>query len=260
MSDLSSTPAQAASPTPAKSSARSLTYAAWMRAAGEEQTRLVRLLDGLTDEQWRSPTDCDGWSVRDIVAHLAGAAASTATLRELVRQAWLSRRIGTEGDLVDRMNQVQVSERLDLVPADLTADLVLQARRGLASRRRLPAPLRALRLPFGPPLGTRPLGYLMGRIYTRDAWMHRIDLARAAGAPLELTAEHDGALVEDVVAEWAGAHGSAYKLTLTGVAGGSWRAGDPPAAEALRLDAVEFVRTMSGRAAGAGLLARGVPF
>jgi hypothetical protein len=90
--------------------------------------------------------------------------------------------------------------------------------------------------------------------------MHRIDIARATGIPLELTAEHDGALVEDVVAEWAGMHGAAYDLTLTGVAGGTWRAGEGTTVERLSLDAIEFARTMSGRAAGAGLLAQGVPF
>ncbi len=244
--------------TPGHTAARSLTYAQWMSAAEEERTRVLRLLAGLTDDQWQAPTDCEGWSVRDIVAHLAGAAASTATLRELVRQAWLGRRLGPRGDLVDRMNQVQVSERGGLSAAGLTADLELQTRRGLAARRRLPAPLRALPLPFGPPLGTRPLGYLMGRIYTRDAWMHRIDLARATGAPLELTAAHDGALVEDAVAEWAAAHDAAYDLVLTGEAGGTWRAGAPVAP--VRLDAIDFVRTLSGRASGEGLLAQGVPF
>jgi hypothetical protein len=99
----------------------------------------------------------------------------------------------------------------------------------------------------------------MGRIYTRDAWMHRIDLARATGAPLELTAKHDGAIVEDIVAEWALAHGAAYDLTLTGVAGGTWRSEQTPQTR-LRMDAVEFARTMSGRAAGDGLLAHSVPF
>jgi uncharacterized protein (TIGR03083 family) len=250
MTDMTSTPPRAA--------ARSLTYAQWMRAADEERTRLLRLLGGLTDDQWRAPTDCDRWSVRDIVAHLAGAAASTATVRELVRQARLGRRLGSEGDLVDRMNRIQVGERSGLSTAALTADLERQAARGLAARRRVPAPLRALPLPFGPPLGIRPLGYLMGRIYTRDAWMHRIDIARATGASLELTAAHDGALVEDVVAEWAAAHASAYHLVLAGAAGGTWRsdAGGAP----LCLDAIEFARTMSGRAEGEGLLARGVPF
>ena len=244
--------------TPARIAARSLTYAQWMRAADEERARLLPLLGRLTGDQWQAPTDCDGWSVRDIVAHLAGAAASTVTLRELIRQGRLGRRLGKEGDLVDRMNRVQVSERAAFTPADLIADLELQGRRGLAARRRLPAPLRAVPLPFGPPLGTRPLGYLMGRIYTRDAWMHRIDIARATGAPLELTAEHDGAFVEDVVAEWAAAHGASYDLVLTGTAGGTWRTGAGVAP--LRMDAIEFARTMSGRARGEGLLARGVPF
>ena len=253
MPDMTSTPARAA--------VRSLDYAAWMRAADEERTRLLRQLGGLTDDQWTAPTDCDGWAVRDIVAHLAGAAAGTATLRELLRQARLARRLGREGDLVDRMNQVQVSERSALPPAELVSDLEHHARRGLAARRRLPAPLRAVPLPFGPPLGTRALGYLMGRIYTRDAWMHRIDISRATGAPLELTAEHDGALVEDVVNEWAAAHGAAYDLTLTGIAGGgTWRGGEGAAAEPLTMDAIEFARTMSGRAPGEGLLANGVPF
>jgi uncharacterized protein (TIGR03083 family) len=246
--------------TPARTDVRALSYAAWMRGADEERTRLLRQLGGLTDDQWTAPTDCHGWSVRDIVAHLAGAAASTAALRELLRQAYLARRLGKHGDLVDRMNQVQVDERAAFSRSDLVADLDRQSQRGLAARRRLPGALRAVPLPFGPPLGTRPLGYLMGRIYTRDAWMHRIDIARATGIPLELTAEHDGALVEDVVAEWAGMHGAAYDLTLTGVAGGTWRAGEGTTVERLSLDAIEFARTMSGRAVGAGLLAQGVPF
>jgi len=40
-----------------------------------------------------------------------------------------------------------------------------------------------------------PMGYLTDAILTRDAWMHRVDLTRATGHPLELTADHDGARV-----------------------------------------------------------------
>jgi hypothetical protein len=100
----------------------------------------------------------------------------------------------------------------------------------------------------------------MGRIYTRDAWMHRVDLARATGAELELTGEHDGALIEDLVAEWAAAHGAAFALELGGLAGGRWSRGSVGAADTIRLDAVEFARTLSGRVPGEGLLARRVPF
>lgn len=128
----------------------------------------------------------------------------------------------------------------------------------MRARRRTPALLRALPIPFGPPLGTRPLGYLVGRIYTRDAWMHRVDIARATGRPLDLTPEHDGAIVADVVDEWARGHRRPFRLTLTGPAGGTWSSGQ--GGEELELDAVEFCRIMSGRAVGSGLLRHTVPF
>ena len=228
-----------------------------MAVAAEEYARLLRLLRGLDDAQWEAPTDCAGWQVRDVVAHLAGAAASTASQRELLRQARLGRRRGA-GDLVDRMNAVQVEERRSSGPGELIAELERNAARGLAARRRLPRPLRALRVPFGPPLGTRPLGYLMDRIYTRDAWMHRIDLARATGVELELTAGHDGAVVEDLVAEWAATHGIEADVRLDGPAGGRWTGtGD---GEPVDMDAVRFARTLSGRETGTGALALGVPF
>jgi hypothetical protein len=115
-----------------------------------------------------------------------------------------------------------------------------------------------VRLPFGPPLGTRRLDYLTDRIYTRDVWMHRIDIARATDRPPVLTADHDGRLVADVVAEWAGAHQQPFRLALTGPAGGTWSAG--AGGEQITLDAVEFCRIVSGRAPGTGLLAHPVPF
>jgi uncharacterized protein (TIGR03083 family) len=248
--------------TPAEATAapRALTYPQWMAAAAQEHRRLLRVLRGLDAEQWQAPTDCDGWEVRDIVAHLAGGAASTASLREQARLAWHARRLGRQGDLIDRMNEVQVEERRSLTPAALLSDLEAAAKRGLAARRRIPAPVRAIPVPFGPPLGTRPLGHLMGRIYTRDAWMHRVDLTRATGTALELTGEHDGAIIEDVVAEWAAAHGADYDLRLTGPAGGRWSRGTRAAAGRVDMDAVEFARALSGRAAGEDLLARRVPF
>ena len=35
-----------------------------------ERTHLLHVLDGLDEEQWRSPSLCAGWSVRDLVVHL----------------------------------------------------------------------------------------------------------------------------------------------------------------------------------------------
>jgi len=230
----------------------------WMSAATEEYRRLGALLTDLPDADWLRPTDCSEWDVRQMVAHLVGAAEAGASMRALVHQARLGRRLRPGEPGVDGMNAVQVQERADTAPARLRADLASMGARAVRRRSGLPAALRALPVPFGPPLGTKPLGYLMDRIYTRDAWMHRIDIARATGRDLELTAEHDGRIVADVVAEWARKHGQPYRLTLTGPAGGSFWAGS--AGGEITLDAVEFCRILSGRAAGGGLLAHAVPF
>jgi hypothetical protein len=91
--------------------------------------------------------------------------------------------------------------------------------------------------------------------------MHRVDAAHALGRPLGLTADHDGRIIADVVAEWARRHGQPFVLELTGPAGGTYtHRPDRPDAEHLSLDAVEFCRTLAGRALRAGLLATVVPF
>lgn len=235
-----------------------MTYGDWMAAAEDEYRRLDRLLRSLSDEDWSRRTDCTEWDVRAMVAHLVGAAASNASVRELVRQARAARRVDRDGDFVDKVNEVQVRERADRTPEQLVADLADVAPRAVRGRRRVPRPLRAVPVPFGPPLGTRPLGYVLGCIYTRDAWMHRVDISRVTGGDLEVTADHDGRIVADVVAEWAERHGAPYRLHLTGPAGGTWERGT--GGEELRLDAVEMMRVVSGRAPGTGLLATTVPF
>lgn len=230
----------------------------WMTASAEEYRRIGELLAGLGDEDWRRRTDCPEWDVRELVAHLVGNAEMSASMREMGRQQKLGRRLRPGAPGIDGMTAVQVQERAEVPPAQLVRDLADVARRAVRARGRIPAPIRAVPIPFGPPLGTRPLGYLMDRIYTRDAWMHRIDLARATGRPLELTPGHDGRIVADVVAEWAGVHGRPYALTLTGPAGGTFTRGS--GGESITLDAVEFCRVLSGRGAGSGLLASQVPF
>lgn len=243
------------SPSPASSPWRALSHDEWMSAAETEYRRLLEMFADIADEQWQHPTDCDEWDVRQVLAHLVGGALSTASLREL----WRLQRLGRAyRPGVDGMNDVEVSERADTPPAQLMTDLADAAERGLRARGRIPGVIRTIRVPFGPPLGVRSIGYLMDRIYTRDAWMHRVDVSRAIGRPLVLTPDHDGRIIADIVHEWAHDHRRSYDLTLTGIAGGHWTGGI--GAEPLTLDAVEFTRIMAGRAAGDGLLARQIPF
>lgn len=232
-----------------------LTHTEWMITAEREYQRLHDLLVATTPDGWHAPTDCDEWDVREIVSHLVGAAHGTASLRELRRQQKLGQPLRPG---VDGINDIQVLERADTSPDQLISDLGDAAERGVRARRRIPVALRVLRVPFGPPLGVRSVGYLMDRVYTRDAWMHRIDISRATGHPILLTADHDGRLVDDVVREWAHAHRQPFSLTLTGPAGGEWSSGI--GGQQLTLDAVQFCRVLSGRETGESLLAEQVPF
>ena len=65
----------------------------------------------------------------------------------------------------------------------------------------------------------------------------------------------------DVVAEWARRHGQPFTLHLEGPAGGSFTTDETgETGETITIDAVEFCRTVSGRAPGTGLLTQEVPF
>src|SRR4051812_33140385 len=87
------------------------THAEWMRLATVEYDRLVALLRDLDAAGWQRPTDCEAWDVRQIVAHLVGAAESNARVPEFLRQARLGRKLRAKRPLVDGINDVQVRER-----------------------------------------------------------------------------------------------------------------------------------------------------
>jgi len=120
-----------------------------------------------------------------------------------------------------------------------------------------PLPMRYAPIPFGPPVGWEPLKYLLDVGFTRDVWCHRIDVCCATNRPMQLTPEHDGRLVADIVAEWASIHGQPFELILEGPAGGTFAQGSD--GERVEVDAIDFVRTLSGRLPGSGILANPLP-
>ncbi|HSK55693.1 MAG TPA: maleylpyruvate isomerase family mycothiol-dependent enzyme [Jiangellales bacterium] len=227
--------------------------------ARTEYERFGALVDKLADHDWSRPTDCTGWEVRHVVAHVLGATEANAHPVEMVRQLRQARR-GTAFD-VDPISAAQLRTREHLHPAVLRARFHQAVPGAVAWRRRWSGPLGRVTFRVGAPIDeVWRVQHLMGTIYTRDTWMHRVDVCRATGVPMHLTGDHDGRIVADLVADWARRHGRPFRLTLTGPAGGGYvRTGDTPG-EPLRLDAVEFGRVLSGRAPGAGPLATRVPF
>jgi uncharacterized protein (TIGR03083 family) len=235
-------------------------------SAGLAETAYARFATALaevTPHQWALPTDCAGWTVRDLAGHLLGAMRSAASLRELgSQQVAIVRGVRQGlGSQVDVMTQVQIDRTAALTPAELVAQCQSLVRPAALGRRRTPGLVRRARFKadLGHAVERWSLGYLNDVILTRDAWLHLVDLHRALGTTQTLTAEHDGRIVADVVADWARRHGRPFTLTLTGPAGGTYATGGP-GGEEITLDAVEFCRILSGRAAGSGLLATPVPF
>ena len=224
--------------------------------AHEEYRRVATLADRLAPGDWARPTDCPGWTVRDVLAHVAGSMAGTA-LREGARQRRAAgQRVQSSGrSFLDEMNQLQIEERSGLPDAAVARELRDLIEDAVRARRRVPSLFRRAPIPGSSDRLT--LGDLVDVILTRDVWMHRVDVCRATDRQLQLTSEHDGRLVADVVCDWADRHGQAFTLHLTGVAGGTFaHAGGPR----LKLDAVEFCRVLSGRSVGEGLLATAVVF
>jgi uncharacterized protein (TIGR03083 family) len=235
-----------------------------MRLAADEYERIADAIAAIPADAWHRPTDCPDWDVRQLVCHVIGMSEMVSGIREGARQQKLAgSRAKAEGiALVDALTALQVAEKADWSPQRLVHQARAVAPRAARGRRLTPFFLRRKALPDPELVNGQPevwsLGYLIDTILTRDPWMHRVDLARATGVPLRLTAEHDGTLVADVVAEWAQRHGAPYDLTLTGPAGGHWTAG--AGADVIEMDAVEFCRVVSGRGEGSGLLTTQVPF
>ncbi len=107
--------------------------AVW-QAVHEERHRLVSDLEGLTLEQWQTPSLCPGWSVHDVVAHLIDSAVTTRIgfVRQMVTAGFDFDRANDHGvakhkaiDPVGTLNAFRaVTDRTDTPPGPLATRLV----------------------------------------------------------------------------------------------------------------------------------------
>ena len=233
------------------------------RANAEVEYRaLAEFVAALTPDEWGRPTDCTGWTVRHMVAHLAGAAQGCARPSVALRHNVKATVGALRGPLtpVDYLCASQIADRAALSDGEVGRDLQqwaalapggIAATPGFVLRQRLPR--------FA---GLRPgatLRYLFDTIYTRDVWLHRVDLARATGRPRAVSAadtEVVAQVIRDLDLEW---DGPAVDLTLTGPGGGSWTIGEGAPVVHVREDGVAFMRLLSGRSDECRLDAEGDP-
>ena len=125
-----------------------------MDRAEAEVGRLLHLVDLLTEDEWLQPTDCAGWSVKDILAHLLGMWQLQADPEDRARQLSIAtERAARNGTLrLDELTALQVAEHAQLPVGELREALRDAAPRALASRRALPPEVRAT--PYDPFAGS----------------------------------------------------------------------------------------------------------
>lgn len=122
-----------------------------------ERIGFAAFLDGLTPQQWDSPTLCELWTVRDVAIH-------TVSFDEL-GAASLVRRL-LKGKLnIHRTNAIGVAEYADRTPQQITALI------------RASAEPHGLTAGFG------------GRIALTDGMIHQQDIRRAIGIPRTIDTE-----------------------------------------------------------------------
>jgi uncharacterized protein (TIGR03083 family) len=228
--------------------------------AAAEFEKFAALTASLTPKEWATPTDCVGWDVRTMVLHVLGSADAQASplvfLHQLRRGLPLNKEIDSH-HWVDGLNELQIRERADLTDAEVVARLKGVGARAVKGRFGTPLPMRYTPVPFGAPIGWKPVNYLLEVGFTRDVWAHRIDIHAVIDRPMELDPAHDGRLVADIVGEWAALHEEPFHLHLTGTAGGSFSQGS--GGEHVEMDALDFVRTLAGRLPGTGVMRHPLP-
>lgn len=119
--------------------------------ARDEREEFAALLDGLTPQQWESPTLCERWRVREVAVH-------TVSYDELSTAGLINRFL--KGRLnTDRINAIGVADYADRAPEQITAMI-----RGNTEPHGLTAG-------FG------------GRIALTDGMIHQQDIRRSLGIP-----------------------------------------------------------------------------
>lgn len=94
------------------------------RVIDEQRRALADLLENLTEEEWAAPSLCEGWTVRDVAAHVSMAAA--ASLGEVLGYV-----VRARGNF-DRMIHDSAVDRATRPTEQIIADL-----RGIVGSRRL---------------------------------------------------------------------------------------------------------------------------
>jgi uncharacterized protein (TIGR03083 family) len=88
----------------------------------QEAARIDRRLLALGRDEWARPSRCEGWSVRDVLAHLAASEAYHHACLDGEVKAWLARQASKGGTDLASFNALGIAERADQPSARLLAE------------------------------------------------------------------------------------------------------------------------------------------
>jgi uncharacterized protein (TIGR03084 family) len=209
-----------------------------------EGDRLERLVAGLDDDGWRTPTPAPGWDVATQVAHLAWTdevALKAATDKEAWDAVVLEAIADPEG-YVDAQALALARE----------PDLLQRWRRGRADlRAALVAMPPGEKMPwFGPPMS--PTSMATARLM--ETWAHSLDVHEALGADVEDTdrirhVAHLGVRTRNFAFSVHGLEPPAeeFRIDLASPSGDVWSWGPEDASQTLTGSAGDFCRLVTQR-------------
>ncbi len=90
--------------------------------ARTEYRLFADLLATIGDSEWELPTDCEGWTLRDLAGHMVGSMRSAASVRDQISQRRkITRRTRHNGgNQVDHMTAVRIQRTATLTPKRLS--------------------------------------------------------------------------------------------------------------------------------------------
>jgi uncharacterized protein (TIGR03083 family) len=227
---------------------------------------LDRLLSGLSEQQWQTPTPLPGWCVRNVVAHIVGT--------ESVLQGLTAPDADIDVATLDHVrNDVGIANErwVRHLNAESGADLQERFRSIVADRRKVLTDMSVddWNAPTLTPVGPESYGRFM-RVRLFDCWMHEQDIRDGVGRPssdAELSGPA-GRLALDEIAATMGyvvgklgkaPEGSRVAVELTGPLARTIRVAVDGRAQVvdefgglgptstIRLDGLQFTRLAGGR-------------
>ena len=149
--------------------------ATYVAAWREVTDRLLQLCAACGADDWATPTDCPGWSVQDVVAHLAHIEAVVAADEG---ETVVAGRREVTGD----WTAVGVQQRRGWSPDAVRAELAAAVLRRAVALDRL-APIDPSGRPEVDPAGMEWDWATLLRNRAIDVWVHEQDIRRAVGRP-----------------------------------------------------------------------------